>query len=47
MELRDKAIASGLPYDTVWAVLIKDDFPASSFNAAILKTEQHGIGYGQ
>ena len=44
MELRDKAIASGLPYDTVWAVFDKDDFPASTFNAAILKAEQHGIG---
>lgn len=44
IELRDKAIASGVPYDTVWAVFDKDDFPASAFNAAITKAEQHDIG---
>lgn len=44
IELRDKAIASGSAYDTVWAVFDKDDFPASAFNSAIIKAEQHGIG---
>jgi hypothetical protein len=44
IELRDKAVAAGLPYDSVWAVFDKDDFPASQFNAAIIKAEQHGIG---
>lgn len=44
IELRDKAIASGSPYDIVWAVFDKDDFPASLFNAAITKAGQHGIG---
>lgn len=44
IELRDKATASGFPYDTVWAVFDKDDFPASAFNAAIIKAEQHDIG---
>ncbi|MDE7074876.1 MAG: RloB family protein [Odoribacter sp.] len=44
IELRNKAIASGNPYDTVWAVFDKDDFPASSFNEAIKKAEQEQIG---
>ena len=44
IELQDKAMASGTPYDTVWAVFDKDDFPASSFNTAITKAGQHGIG---
>ncbi|MCD8289999.1 MAG: RloB family protein [Prevotella sp.] len=44
IELRDKAIVAGNPYDTVWAVFDKDDFPASAFNAAIIKAERHGIG---
>ena len=44
IELRNKAISSGSPYDTVWAVFDKDDFPVSAFNAAIIKAEQHGIG---
>lgn len=44
IELRDRALASGKPYDAVWAVFDKDDFPASLFNAAITKAEQHGIG---
>jgi hypothetical protein len=44
IELQNKAAESGNPYDTVWAVFDKDDFPASSFNAAIIKAEQHNIG---
>lgn len=44
IELRDRAIDAGTPYDTVWAVFDKDDFPASAFNAAIIKAEQHEIG---
>lgn len=44
IELRKKAAASGIVYDSVWAVFDKDDFPASNFNSAILKAEQHGIG---
>jgi hypothetical protein len=44
IELQAKAIAAGRPYDAVWAVFDKDDFPASQFNAAIIKAEQHHIG---
>lgn len=44
IELRDEAVASGSPYDAVWAVFDKDDFPSLQFNAAIMKAEQHGIG---
>jgi hypothetical protein len=44
IELQEKAIAAGRPYDAVWAVFDKDDFPASLFNAAIIKAEQHHIG---
>lgn len=44
IELREKAAALGITYDSVWAVFDKDDFPASNFNAAIIKAEQHGIG---
>ena len=44
IELKKKAEAAGKPYDAVWAVFDKDDFPASSFNAAIIKAEQHEIG---
>lgn len=44
IELRDKASAAGTPYDTVWAVFDKDDFPDSAFNAAIVKASQHEIG---
>lgn len=44
IELRDRAITSGSPYDTVWAVFDKDDFPTSAFNAAINKAEQYGVG---
>ena len=44
IELRDKAIESGSPYDTVWAVFDKDDFPSASFNAAIEKANRHNIG---
>lgn len=44
IDLRNKAMSTGTPYDTVWAVFDKDDFPISSFNAAITKAEQHSIG---
>ena len=44
IELRAKAIKNGHPYDAVWAVFDKDDFPAASFNAAISKAERNGIG---
>ena len=44
IELRNKAIDNHTPYDAVWTVFDKDDFPASSFNAAIEKARQHEIG---
>lgn len=44
IELRDKAVDAGKPYDAVWAVFDKDDFPSSNFNAAIIKAEQNAIG---
>lgn len=44
IELRDKAEKSGKPYDSVWAVFDKDDFPEEKFNEAILKAERSGIG---
>lgn len=44
IELRDKAVNSGEPYDAVWVVFDKDDFPSSDFNAAITKAEQHDLG---
>ncbi len=42
--LRDRAIAAGTPYDSVWAVFDKDDFPEHTFNAAIDKAKQQAIG---
>lgn len=44
IQLRDEAIAKSKPYDTVWAVFDKDDFPPSDFNAAISKAMAHNIG---
>lgn len=41
--LRDKAEAARQPYDSVWAVFDKDDFPPANFNAAIQKAAQNGI----
>ena len=41
--LKDEAIASGNPYDSVWAVFDKDDFRDSDFDNAINKGEAHGI----
>ncbi len=32
------------PYDRVWAVFDKDDFPDVAFNAAILKAKKNGMG---
>lgn len=43
IELQEKALESGSPYDAVWAVFDKDDYPASAFNAAILRARQHGV----
>lgn len=42
IELRDKN--SLHPYDRVWAVFDKDDFPAKNFNAAIEKAQGENIG---
>ena len=44
IELRDKAVKNGRPYDSVWAVFDKDGFPNSDFDNAIVKAEQNGIG---
>ena len=41
IELRDKAIASGFPYDTIWAVFDKDDF--NDFNDAIQLAKKNHI----
>ena len=40
IELRDNA---SIPYDSVWAVFDKDDFPASSFNGAIFRAKANNI----
>lgn len=40
IELRDKA---PIPYDSVWAVFDKDDFPPKSFNGAIIKAKANNI----
>lgn len=44
IELRDKAVKDGRPYDSVWAVFDKDGFPDSDFDNAIVKAEQSNIG---
>lgn len=43
IELRDKAIKAGDPYDSVWAVFDKDDFNPSMFDNAINKADAQGI----
>ncbi|MCQ2219733.1 MAG: RloB family protein [Paludibacteraceae bacterium] len=42
IKLRDKN--SSRPYDRVWAVFDKDDFPAKDFNDAIIKAQKENIG---
>lgn len=44
IELRNKAIANGSPYDRVWAVFDKDSFSDAKFNAAIQKAASNHIG---
>lgn len=44
IELRDKAKKTNKPYDSVWAVFDKDDFPAKDFNDAIRLAEKNDIG---
>lgn len=44
MELRDKAIRNGNPYDAVWAVFDKDNFPDADFDSAIAKARTNNIG---
>lgn len=44
IELRDKAIRAGQPFDSVWAVFDRDSFPAAHFNAAIQRAAANGIG---
>lgn len=43
IELRDKAVKDGHPYDSVWAVFDKDGFSNSDFDNAIVKAGQKGI----
>lgn len=43
IEMSDAAIAAGRPYDSVWAVFDKDNFPDAHFNAAIQKAYANGI----
>lgn len=43
INLRDRAKAEDKPYDSVWAVFDKDNFPSKNFNAAIQKAEQNNI----
>ncbi len=44
IELRDRAASQHTPYDAVWAVFDKDDFPPQHFNDAITKAQDNGIG---
>lgn len=44
VKLKKEAEEDGNPYDSVWAVFDKDDFPDSDFDNAISKAEQQGIG---
>ena len=44
IELKKQADMKNDPYDRVWAVFDKDDFPDADFNAAILKAESNHIG---
>ncbi len=41
--LREKAIREDKPYDSVWAVFDKDNFPVRDFNTAIHKAEKNGV----
>lgn len=43
IHLKNMAIKNGNPYDAVWAVFDKDNFPADKFNTAISIAEQNGI----
>lgn len=44
IELRNKAKEANKPYDSVWAVFDKDDFPDKDFNDAIRLAENNDIG---
>jgi len=44
VELKEEAEQRGKPYDAVWAVFDKDNFPDQDFDNAINKAEQNGIG---
>ena len=44
IELREKAVAQGKPFDAVWAVFDRDSFKPDDFDNAIKKAEASGIG---
>lgn len=44
IELQDKAMASGTPYDTVWAVFDKDDFQLRHLIRQSLKQDSMALG---
>lgn len=45
---REERLSSGVlpPYDEVWAVFDKDDFPDAHYNKAVAKAIQYNIEYG-
>lgn len=43
IELRNKAVSDGKPYDVTWAVFDKDSFDADKFNNAIKMARSNGI----
>ena len=43
LRLRKEQAKEGSPYDQVWCVFDRDDFPAEHFNEAFAVAQEHGV----